>query len=59
VFPPRLAVRLAWASALSILIAYTAAASIGRTTHGFMPVLSLVAYPRLYAAWLPWSVHLF
>ena len=35
-FPPRLAVRLAWASALSILIAYTAAASIGRTTHGFI-----------------------
>ena len=34
--PPRLAVRLAWASALSILIAYTAAASIGRTTHGFI-----------------------
>jgi hypothetical protein len=36
VLPPRLAVRLAWASALSILIAYTAAASIGRTTHGFI-----------------------
>ena len=34
--PPRLALRLAWASALSILIAYTAAASIGRTTHGFI-----------------------
>jgi hypothetical protein len=36
VLPPRLAVRLAWASALSILVAYTAAASIGRTTHGFI-----------------------
>jgi hypothetical protein len=29
-------VRLAWASALAILIAYSAAASIGRTTHGFI-----------------------
>jgi hypothetical protein len=36
VLPPRLAVRLAWASALFILIAYTAATSIGRTTHGFI-----------------------
>ena len=36
VLSPRLAVRRAWASALSILIAYTAAASIGRTTHGFI-----------------------